>query len=224
VTQNTNGVIAPGGSTDYEAGATPSFTITPNSGYKIASITTNAGVQPVTSPSGQTFVFPALSANEALTATFAANTAVTVIQSPSHESGEWSHAENAYDDGSSYAVSHSNNKANSFSGYGFIIPPGATITQVRVRVDAFVSKDEEKLRLEISSNGGTVFIPVPGDIIPGTSEPGNTYWKDVTDLVSWTPANMNSNQIQTKITYVQEEHDETASLDWIPIEVTYIPP
>jgi FlaG/FlaF family flagellin (archaellin) len=218
VTQNSNGVIAPAGTTGYDAGSTPSFTITPDPGYHIASITTNAGVQPVTSP----YVFPALSSNDTLTATFAANTPVIVTQSPSAESGGWSHASYAYADGSPYAESHPDNKVNIFSGYGFTIPSGATITQVRVRVDAFVSGEGVKLILEISSNGGTPFTPVPGDISPGTLE--NTYWKDVTDLASWTPANINDNQIQTRIAYIEEEHDDKVSLDWIPIEVTYIPP
>ncbi len=50
VTQGADGVIAPGGTTSYAAGSTPSFTITPNVGYHIASVTTNAGAQALTSP------------------------------------------------------------------------------------------------------------------------------------------------------------------------------
>ncbi len=69
VTQSANGVIAPG-TTSYDAGSTPSFTITPSAGYHIASVTTNAGAQALVSP----YVFPALSADETLTATFAADT------------------------------------------------------------------------------------------------------------------------------------------------------
>ena len=62
-----HGTITPAGTTYYVAGATPA-TITPDSGYHIASVTTNAGAQALTSP----YVFPALSADETLTATFAA--------------------------------------------------------------------------------------------------------------------------------------------------------
>ncbi len=64
-----HGTIAPSGTTSYAAGATPSFTITADSGYHIASVTTNAGAQALTSP----YVFPALAADGTLTATFAAN-------------------------------------------------------------------------------------------------------------------------------------------------------
>ena len=70
VTQTDHGVIAPGGTTSYDAGATPSFTITPDQNYHIASVTTNAGAQALVSP----YVFPALNANETLTATFDADT------------------------------------------------------------------------------------------------------------------------------------------------------
>ncbi len=70
VTQSAHGAIAPAGTTSYAAGSTPSFTITPDVGYHIASVTTNAGAQALTSP----YVFPALSADSTLTATFAADT------------------------------------------------------------------------------------------------------------------------------------------------------
>ncbi len=73
MTQTDNGVIAPGGTTSYAAGSTPSFTITPDTGYHIASINTNAGSQTVTTPAGQTYTFPALSADGTITATYAAN-------------------------------------------------------------------------------------------------------------------------------------------------------
>lgn len=70
VTQTAHGTIAPGTSTvDY--GATPSFTITPDAGYHIASITANGEAVAVTSPSGQTYQFGAVSADGSLTATYA---------------------------------------------------------------------------------------------------------------------------------------------------------
>jgi flagellin-like protein len=82
VTQGSNGVIAPGTSS-YNAGSTPSFTITPNTGYHIASITTSAGAQTVTTPAGQTYTFPALGGAATLTATYVANTPQTLTLRPS---------------------------------------------------------------------------------------------------------------------------------------------
>jgi hypothetical protein len=80
VTQGANGVISPGNTT-VNYGATPSFTITPSTGYSIASITADGGSVAVTSPSGQTYQFSAVSAAGSLTATFAINTFnITVTQ------------------------------------------------------------------------------------------------------------------------------------------------
>ena len=82
VTQGANGVIAPGTSVvDY--GATPSFSITPNTGYYIASITADGASVTVISASGQSYQFSAVSANGSLTATFAATTSKTIVSSPS---------------------------------------------------------------------------------------------------------------------------------------------
>ena len=72
VNQGANGIIAPGTST-VNYGATPSFTITPNAGYYIVSITANGSAVTVTSSSGQTYQFSAVSANDSITATFASS-------------------------------------------------------------------------------------------------------------------------------------------------------
>ena len=70
VTQGANGVIAPG-TTSVNYGGSTIFTITPNSGYYIASITTDAGAVTVTSSSGQTVSFTNVIAVHTITATFA---------------------------------------------------------------------------------------------------------------------------------------------------------
>ncbi len=80
VTQGANGVIAPG-TTTVNYGATPSFSITPNTGYHIASLTANGASVTVTTPSGQTYQFSAVSADGSLTATFAI-TSTTPTASP----------------------------------------------------------------------------------------------------------------------------------------------
>ena len=70
VTQRANGVIAPGTVT-VNSGSDQTFTVTPNSGYTIASITTDAGAVTVTSPSGQTVSFNNVQATHTITATYA---------------------------------------------------------------------------------------------------------------------------------------------------------
>jgi len=73
VTQSAHGTIVPG-TTAVDFGATPSFTITPDVGYHIASITANGATVTVTNPSGQSYQFSAISANGSLTATFSIDT------------------------------------------------------------------------------------------------------------------------------------------------------
>jgi hypothetical protein len=73
VTQSAHGTIVPS-TTTVNFGATPSFTITPDAGYHIASITANGAAVTVTNPSGQSYQFSAVSANGSLTATFAIDT------------------------------------------------------------------------------------------------------------------------------------------------------
>jgi parallel beta-helix repeat protein len=73
VTQTANGLISPGTS-PANYGDTPTFSITPNTGYHIASITANGASVTVTTPAGQSYQFSAVSAERSLTATFAINT------------------------------------------------------------------------------------------------------------------------------------------------------
>jgi hypothetical protein len=70
IAQGANGMIT-SETTTVNYGGTQSITITPNSGYYIASITTNSGSVPVTSPSGQTVSFSNVVAATTVTATFA---------------------------------------------------------------------------------------------------------------------------------------------------------
>ena len=60
VTQTENGQITPGTS-PVNYGDSPTFTITPDLGYNIASITANGVPVPVTSPDGQTYQFNSVS-------------------------------------------------------------------------------------------------------------------------------------------------------------------
>ncbi len=80
VTQGSNGVIAPG-TTTVNYGGSQSFTVTPNTGYHIASITVDSGAVTVTTPSGQTVSFSNVQAAHTITASYAVNTyAITVTQ------------------------------------------------------------------------------------------------------------------------------------------------
>jgi len=63
----------------------------------------------------------------------------TLTKSPSANTGTWTTPTNAYADDSSYAyiTSASPSATQIYSGYGFGLPSDATITQIRVRYDAW---------------------------------------------------------------------------------------
>lgn len=63
----------------------------------------------------------------------------TITNSPSSTTGGWTNPTNAYADDGTYAyiTSATPSASQTYSGYGFNIPSGASITQVRVRYDAW---------------------------------------------------------------------------------------
>jgi hypothetical protein len=73
VSAGVNGQISPGtGSVNY--GATPTYSVTPNVGYHIVSITVNGGSVAVTSPKGQSYQFAPVTSAGSIAATFAVDT------------------------------------------------------------------------------------------------------------------------------------------------------
>jgi hypothetical protein len=74
VTQSAHGTISPS-TASYTQGSSPSETVTPDIGYRIASITVDGSSVPVTSPSGQTVSFNNIHADHSITASFVDNVA-----------------------------------------------------------------------------------------------------------------------------------------------------
>ena len=83
VSAGVNGQISPG-TGSVSDGATPIYTVTPDVGYHIASITVNGQVVGVTAPAGQSYQFSAVHADGSISATFAVN---TFVITPSAGSG-----------------------------------------------------------------------------------------------------------------------------------------
>lgn len=138
---------------------------------------------------------------------------------PSASAGAWTNPTNAYADGTNYAYSGSNGQQESYSGYGFAIDTYATITQVRVRLDVSASAND-KITLEVSSNGGTSYLATTYTS-PALTSTEQTIWIDVTSWDSWATAKLNNNQIWTRVTQVKSGSQDQTRLDWIPVEVTY---
>jgi hypothetical protein len=148
-------------------------------------------------------------------------TSTIVTQSPSSNSVSWTNPTNAYADGGSYAYSTVAENQQVYGGYGFAIPADAQITQVRVRLDAWCASNDDIL-LEVSSDGGSTWLSTTQTQSVATSQ--TTYWIDVTSWASWTPANINSDNIKARVTHVAVSSVDEVRLDWIPIQVSYTIP
>jgi hypothetical protein len=141
--------------------------------------------------------------------------AVTNTKSPTSTSGTWVSPTEAYTDGGSYASSTNKNEQQIYGGYGFAVPTGATVTQVRVRLDAYQTKNDN-LQVEVSVDGGSKFLEKSETLSLTKTE--TTYWVDVTEWTTWTPAYVNN--LATRVTHAQS-NSGAVKLDWIPVEVTY---
>jgi FlaG/FlaF family flagellin (archaellin) len=142
-----------------------------------------------------------------------------IVLSPTANSGDFSNAGNAYADDSNYATSDSRYDDHTYYGYADI-PTGATVSQVRVRLDAWTqsggSDDRDDISLSVYDGGWHSY----GTISLTTSQA--TSWCDVTSLSSggWTYAEVND--IQASVSHVRDgSYTEDVYLDWIPVEVTY---
>ena len=69
-TARTNGSISPLGSTLVNQGDSKNFTITPNTGFIIESITVDGNQEAVTNPEGQTYTFTNVTVNHSISVTF----------------------------------------------------------------------------------------------------------------------------------------------------------
>jgi hypothetical protein len=117
------------------------------------------------------------------------------------------------------AIPPATSRQHQCSEYGFSIDNGATVTQVRVRLDVKATEDD-KIKLEVSSNGGTSYLATTYTS-PALTTSEQTIWVDVTSWDTWTTAKLNNNQIWVRVTQVETGTQDTTWLDWIPVEVTY---
>ncbi len=144
-------------------------------------------------------------------------------KSPTNTTGQWNNPTYAYANDTDYASTNKNKDKQQYHGYGFAIPNGSQIISVRVGLDLFTEEDEE-IRLYVSQDGGKSWLK---DSWSSGALPNNeaTFWVDVTNWTDWRAENINSNMIWTKV-----EHNKVGGkssniyLDWIRVEVTYIPP
>jgi hypothetical protein len=145
----------------------------------------------------------------------------TQTKSPTTTNGNWINPENAYVDGSGWASANKDKDTQQYGGYGFAIPNGSQIVSVRVGLDVW-TQDDEKILLYVSDDGGKSWVNSwSSDKLPKAE---TTFWIDITDWTKWTAENMNNDMIWTKVEHNKVGQTSDIYLDWIRIEVTYIPP
>ncbi|MBN1643533.1 MAG: hypothetical protein JW856_01745 [Dehalococcoidales bacterium] len=142
------------------------------------------------------------------------NTVTT--NAPTANSGAWTSPANAYADDTNYASDGTNNHTHIYSAYGFSV--SGTVTSVRVNVLGYCSGNDD-IKLELSANGGSSWLATSSTVNLGTGSPADN-WIDCTGWTTWTSANINSNQIQARVTHVKSGGADTVYLDYLPIEVT----
>jgi len=148
-------------------------------------------------------------------------TLTVATKNASSTSGAWTTPDGAYADGGLYAYTTSATAPGSqqnYGGYGFNIPTTASITKVRVRLDAWTAGNEQ-LKLEASEDGGSTFLATTATYSLTTTE--TTYWTDVTGWTTWTPSKINSDKIWIRVSALKVGGAAQVNLDWAPIEVTY---
>ena len=162
----------------------------------------------------------------------------STINSPSlteptvYTTASWGNPEGAYSPSTSisgttaaYVAPGTLGALQKYHGYGFTIPPSDTIISVRVRLDAktFVPSTSG-ITVKVSTDGGANYLPSSQEItVSGTSANPSplTNWIDITSWKTWTPSDLNNDQIWVMVTHTGV--DNSVYIDWIPVEVTYGP-
>lgn len=131
--------------------------------------------------------------------------------------GTWVTPNGAYsNDGVTYGQVSLNNAKQIFNGYGLSMGSSETIKQLKVRIDAWSSAANQKIKLEVSANAGSSWLPTTSTIT--LAKTGSSYWVDITTWDSWTYTKVNGNNLQIRVTGLSD--GEILYLDWIPVEIT----
>ncbi len=156
----------------------------------------------------------------AVPSTSAATTTLTSsptnYAAPTPPSQPWTSPQNALAQGGSIAQDSTSNKQETYYGYSFTIPSGATITKVELGIFAARSNGGT-IRFQVSTDGGTSYPYLYTATPPDISSQFSSDYQTITGI-TWTSTNVN--QIRVLVTgFVTST--QTVYLDWVPIRVTY---
>ena len=113
-----------------------------------------------------------------------------------------------------------------FYNYGINLPGTATVQGISVRLDARVENrnGSPKLCVELSWNGGASWTAVKSTATLTTSETSYTLGGAAdTWGRAWTTGELGNANLRVRVTDVASSTSRDFSLDWIAVQVTYLP-
>ena len=141
---------------------------------------------------------------------------------------DWTNPSNAYTNGGG-AATESGSDQHRFYNYGFVIPPGATITGIETKVDSWSSDSTGcQIGVDLSWNSGSSWSSEKTQSLTG-SETTYTLGSSSDDWGShtWTAGEFSNTAFRTRVNDIdpgnQCANDATTSLDWIQVKVHYTP-
>jgi hypothetical protein len=148
-----------------------------------------------------------------------ASTTITNSPSSCSDSGSgWTNPTNAYSDGTGVAYSQTKDQVENYGGYGFALPAGAQVTEIRVRLDAN-NGGNDYINLRVSVDGGSSWLSTTYPVYLTSSE--TTTWVNLTSWTAWSPSQLNGDNLRIQVTHKKSGGSDFVSLDWLPVEVTY---
>lgn len=152
--------------------------------------------------------------------------AVTLFNSPTTCSGQWSSCANAFGDNANRATAQATNTVNRsgiWRNYGLNIPSSAQINSVIVRADFFASTTKGRIDVRVSGDNGATY---GASHIVGGNTAEQTFLIDVSNDIAWTSSKLNNANFRVNATCFKSSSggtNPTCRLDWIPVNVTYTP-
>jgi len=164
-----------------------------------------------------------------------ANTASTTVSSKNptaigtNPACAWTNCANGETSDNAYADSSTINQVISFKTFGFNVPSGSSITQVRFGIEAYQNNggDDGMDTITLSWNAGTTYCSNTFSVTPGTSDPGAYTFFDQTSCTthSWVATDFAGDNIAWKGQYAKVGGASTpVHVDAVIVEVTYTPP
>jgi KaiC/GvpD/RAD55 family RecA-like ATPase len=165
---------------------------------------------------------------ESLTPTISSKNPTAVGSNPACA---WNNCANAKASDNAYADRTTEDDVLSLKTFGFNVPSGSAITQVRFGIEAYQggtgSPDDQMDIMTLSWNGGTNYCGNTFTITPGAADPNAYTYFDQTSCTghSWAPTDFSGDNIAWKGQYhLVANPARTVFVDAIIVEVTYNPP